>query len=105
MCDTTDDGPIEAIYDSVFLRREKEKARALRKSAWWRRKCASGICHYCRQNFSPKELTMDHKVPLSRGGRSVKENLVPCCKNCNNQKSNLLPSEWALYLEKIQPRK
>ena len=44
---------------------------------------------------------MDHKIPLSRGGHSTRENLVPCCKECNSQKKNLLPSEWAGYLERL----
>jgi len=43
---------------------------------------------------------MDHVVPLTRGGRSVKNNLVTCCKECNNRKKNLLPQEWEEYLEK-----
>jgi 5-methylcytosine-specific restriction endonuclease McrA len=44
------------------------------------------------------DLTMDHLVPLSRGGRSTKENLVPSCKTCNNLKKTMLPLEWEEYL-------
>ncbi len=29
---------------------------------------------------------MDHKVPIARGGRSTKSNVVVCCKNCNSEK-------------------
>jgi 5-methylcytosine-specific restriction endonuclease McrA len=43
---------------------------------------------------------MDHLVPLARGGRSTKNNLVPSCKDCNNKKKNMLPLEWEEYLEK-----
>ncbi len=89
--------------DEKVLRREKDKARKLRDSAWWKRKKSDGICHYCRNKFKPAELTMDHVVPLSRGGVSVKENLVPCCKDCNNKKKNLLPMEWTEYLESLKP--
>ncbi len=36
---------------------------------------------------------MDHVIPLSQGGRSVKGNLVPCCKECNSKKKADLPPE------------
>ena len=39
---------------------------------------------------------MDHVVPLSRGGRSVKGNIVPCCKECNNNKKYKTPVEMIL---------
>jgi len=29
------------------VKRERLKAKELRKSRWWQEKCASGICHYC----------------------------------------------------------
>jgi len=47
----------------------------------------------------PKALTMDHIVPIARGGRSTKSNVVPACKTCNNAKKQLLPMEWEEYLE------
>ncbi len=37
---------------------------------------------------------MDHLVPLVRGGKSSKGNLVPACKDCNNKKKYALPWEW-----------
>ncbi len=84
--------------DEVFLKKERDKARKLRKSQWWKRKCSLGICHYCNNNFLPKELTMDHVIPLARGGKSQKFNLVPCCKECNTKKKQLLPFEWEEYM-------
>jgi 5-methylcytosine-specific restriction protein A len=76
------------------IRRERAKARELRSSQWWKRKRASGICHYCGRKFPPAELTMDHLVPLARGGRSTKGNLVPACKECNTRKKYLLAFEF-----------
>lgn len=76
------------------MRREKDKARKLRKSAWWQRKIGAGRCHYCGGKFAPAELTMDHIVPLARGGHSSKGNLAPACKDCNNKKKSMLPIEW-----------
>lgn len=81
------------------LAKEKAKARELRASQWWKRKLAEGVCHYCRRSFKPSELTMDHVVPIIRGGKSSKGNVVPCCKECNNKKKHMLPIEWQEYLE------
>ncbi|MDY0311104.1 MAG: HNH endonuclease [Desulfobacterales bacterium] len=85
--------------ESEDLRRERAKARELRQSQWWKRRLAKGICHWCGRSFAASELTMDHIVPMARGGLSTKGNVVPCCKECNNQKKQLLPMEWEAYLE------
>ncbi|WPD21206.1 MAG: HNH endonuclease [Candidatus Electrothrix scaldis] len=79
--------------DESTIRAERKKARELRKTRWWQQKTAEGICHYCQQKFPVNELTMDHVIPLSRGGRSTKGNLVPCCKKCNTAKKTDLPPE------------
>ena len=75
------------------IRRERQKARALRESQWWKRKRATGICHHCGGTFAPNELTMDHLVPVIRGGKSTKGNLVPSCKSCNSERKHRLPFE------------
>lgn len=85
-----------------FIRREKEKARELRTSQWWKRKRSSGICHYCGGKFPPRALTMDHIVPVIRGGRSTKGNVVPACKECNSKKKYMLPLEWEEYLKGLK---
>lgn len=86
------------------LTQEKQKARKLRHSPWWKRKISDGTCHYCGRQFKPAELTMDHVIPLARGGRSEKINLVPCCKECNSKKKYMLPTEWDEYLETLQEK-
>ena len=83
------------------LKRERQRARELRETQWWKRRLAKGRCHYCGRSIAPKELTMDHVVPISRGGKSSKANVVPCCKECNNAKKQLLPIEWEAYLKKF----
>ena len=83
-----------AILSDEEIRRERAKARELRQSPWWKRKRSTGICHYCGNKFAAAELTMDHLVPLVRGGRSTKGNVVPACKECNTKKKHQLPSEW-----------
>jgi len=88
--------------DEALIRAERNKARALRKSRWWQQKTASGACWYCGQQVGYPNLTMDHVIPLTRGGRSTKDNLVPCCKECNTRKKSLLPVEWEDYLENLR---
>ncbi len=90
--------------DDTFIKREKAKARELRDSQWWKRKRAAGICYYCGGKFKVTELTMDHLIPIVRGGRSVPGNLVPACKECNNKKKYLLPTEWEEYLNTLQKK-
>jgi 5-methylcytosine-specific restriction endonuclease McrA len=84
------------------IRKEKAKAQTLRKSQWWKRKCSEGVCYFCGKKFHPKELTMEHVVPLIRGGKSSKGNIVPACKECNSKKKYLLPIEWGDYLKHLQ---
>jgi 5-methylcytosine-specific restriction endonuclease McrA len=87
--------------DEDHVRREKAKAREMRGSQWWKRKRSTGICYYCGGKFKPAELTMDHLIPVTRGGKSAQGNLVPACKECNNKKKYLLPTEWEEYLDAI----
>lgn len=77
-------------------KKEKAKARELRASAWWKQQLGNGVCHYCGNRFKPQELTMDHVVPIARGGVSSKKNCVPCCKSCNTAKGNKTNSEMAV---------
>jgi len=93
-------GEIHIVSDEE-IRREKEKARSLRKTHWWDRKIQGGLCHYCGRRVGRDQLTMDHLVPLSRGGKSRKGNLVPACKECNTKKRYLLPIEWEEYLTSL----
>lgn len=77
------------------IRKERRRARELRASQWWKRKRAAGICHHCGEKFPPAELTMDHLVPIIRGGKSTKGNLAASCKKCNSARKQGLPFECA----------
>lgn len=70
------------------IKKEREKARKLKKTRWWQEKIQKGECFHCGKIFSPKDLTMDHQQPLARGGRTGKNNVVTCCKTCNSKKSH-----------------
>jgi 5-methylcytosine-specific restriction endonuclease McrA len=84
---------IDIKKDPKHVARERAKAKELRKSAWWKKQLAKGVCHYCGKTFPADELTMDHILPVVRGGKSVKSNCVPCCKQCNTDKKYLTPAE------------
>ena len=86
--------PYAYDLDEQDLKRERQKARELRQSQWWKRRCAKGHCHYCSRRIAAAELTMDHIVPVARGGKSTMGNVVPACKSCINKKKQLLPMEW-----------
>jgi len=87
---------VEFEADAEHVRRERKKARALRGTAWWRRRIQGGLCAYCGGTFPVRDLTMDHVVPIARGGRSVKGNVVASCKPCNTGKKLLTPAERLL---------
>ena len=51
-------------------------------------------CHYCGKTMHPREKTLDHVTPLSRGGSHTIGNVVVCCWPCNEAKGNRTPDEW-----------
>jgi 5-methylcytosine-specific restriction endonuclease McrA len=57
-------------------------------------KTAGTICLYCKVECNDK-VTIDHFIPLSKGGSHERDNLVPACLKCNCSKSNKDPFEWA----------
>lgn len=63
------------------------RSRSRLLAAWQR---AGVPCAYC----GDAATTVDHVVPLSRGGTNFEGNLAPCCKRCNSSKSDLLLVEW-----------
>ena len=95
--------PYAYDLDEADIKRERAKARLLRSTQWWQRKLAKRVCYYCGRATPAQELTMDHIVPVARGGRSTKGNLVTACKQCNNKKKQLLPMEWEDYLKGFNP--
>jgi len=44
------------------------------------------VCQYCKANLMPSEATIDHVVPVSRGGSDDLENLRVACRKCNVKK-------------------
>ena len=74
-----------------------------RNNILWRDK---NQCQYCGVIESPREMTIDHVIPRSRGGENTWSNLVTCCKKCNQKKGNRTPQEanMSLLNKPIRPK-
>ncbi|MBI2397340.1 MAG: HNH endonuclease [Xanthomonadales bacterium] len=62
------------------------------------------LCMYCGQHFSRPQLTRDHVLPTSRGGRDVWENVVSACLACNVHKGGRTPQQANMPLLAIPYR-
>lgn len=80
--------------DEETRKRERQKAKDLKKSRWWQNLIQKTACYYCQKEISRQEVTLDHIVPISRGGRSTQGNCVPACTDCNEKKRSLTAFEW-----------
>jgi 5-methylcytosine-specific restriction endonuclease McrA len=74
-----------------------------RKNILWRDKSQ---CQYCGVIEAPKDMTIDHVIPRSRGGGNTWSNLVTCCKKCNQKKRDRTPEEASMSLlnKPIRPK-
>jgi len=61
-------------------------------------------CQYCGGQPGTRDLSIDHVVPRSRGGKSTWENSVVACYACNRRKSDLTPAEAGMKLRAV-PKK
>lgn len=56
------------------------------------------ICMYCGNARAAADLSRDHVLPLSRGGRDRWTNVVTSCRRCNNHKADRTPEEAGMQL-------
>jgi 5-methylcytosine-specific restriction endonuclease McrA len=54
-------------------------------------------CQYCNDKRPTPELTFDHVIPRSRGGRTLWDNVVTACSDCNLLKGSRLPNQCGMY--------
>lgn len=57
-------------------------------------------CQYCSKELTPREATLDHVLPRSRGGKTTWENIVCACAPCNRKKGGRTPKEARMALNK-----
>jgi len=93
--------PVPSVIRLISYRRIPRQNRSISRKGILLRDAST--CQYCLRPFGPKDLTLDHVVPRSRGGGSTWENLVSSCFPCNNKKANKTPEEAGMVLAK-QPR-
>jgi 5-methylcytosine-specific restriction endonuclease McrA len=64
-------------------------------------------CQYCGKRMSTTELSLDHVVPKSQGGRSSWENIVCCCVRCNVKKGGRTPIQASMHLitKPVKPKR
>jgi 5-methylcytosine-specific restriction endonuclease McrA len=59
---------------------------------------ARPLCPYCRKGLSVKDVSLDHLVPLSRGGSTLLANTQFICKGCNKSKGDMAHDEYFALL-------
>jgi len=80
----------DLMFDLTCLSKQVAKRR-FRKSikyGW------GGLCAYCRCN---RATTLDHLKPKSKGGSSLRSNLIPACQDCNHSKGS---ETWLVWFQR-----
>jgi len=80
-----------------LFRRHKKKVKFSRHNILARDRWK---CMYCKCKLGLSDVTYDHVVPKSRGGKTQWENIVSCCSDCNAKKANRTPREAGMRLRK-----
>lgn len=89
------------VFDTVTRKicwkpyRQKRYSQEVRKMIYDK---AGGRCALCGRKITLSEMTLDHIVPLDRGGEDTVKNLQCTCKPCNQFKANIRPSD---FMERI----
>ena len=87
------------VYDKL----PKTRVKFNRKNIFARDK---NICQYCGKRFPTSELSLDHVVPRTQGGKITWKNIVCACTDCNKHKGGRRPIEAGMKLirKPVQPR-
>ena len=82
----------DLMFDLSCLSKQvaKRKFRKSIKYGW------GGLCAYCRCH---RATTLDHLKPKSRGGSSLRSNLIPACQSCNHSKGS---QHWLVWFQQQQ---
>lgn len=61
------------------------------------------LCYWCKKQLTASSATVDHVIPLSKGGTNGFDNFVLACKACNTDRRNALPkrTEWEKFLQNL----
>lgn len=75
----------------VLAYRRRKKARIFSRDRW--------RCTYCGEELTEQTATIDHRVPISRGGPDTDRNKTTCCMTCNKRKFRKTVAEFIRQLE------
>ncbi|MBI2994926.1 MAG: HNH endonuclease [Gammaproteobacteria bacterium] len=87
---------IIAVKRSEIRRRSKRTIPPLTNRELFLRD--AHLCMYCGGEFPENNLTRDHVIPMSRGGKDRWSNVVTACRGCNTRKGNRVPEESRMQL-------
>lgn len=64
---------------------------------------SKNICHLCGREISfkigsPDRISLDHVLPMSRGGTNTKENVLPAHRACNRSRLDMTLAEFDAWL-------
>jgi len=76
----------------------RKNARYSRRNVWLRDR---GICQYCGVYVPKSEHTVDHVIPKAQGGRKSWDNIVTCCRECNQLKADRTPEQAGMRLKRL----
>ncbi|MCL2330255.1 MAG: HNH endonuclease [Phycisphaerae bacterium] len=67
----------------------------------------SSRCQYCGKKFSTPELSLDHVIPRTQGGKTTWDNIVCCCLKCNIKKGGRTPTQAGMTLitKPVKPKR
>jgi len=93
---------VSVLCKNPILRGKRKHFKYTRKGVFKRDNLK---CQYCGKFGTKSNMTLDHVIPRSRGGKNTYENVVTCCMPCNAKKGNFLVSElgWELLNSPKQP--
>ena len=86
--------PVISTY-GVFSERQSQSVALTNRTLFKR---DNHLCMYCGEAFDHRQLTRDHIVPRSKGGKNTWSNVVAACKRCNHAKGNKLVEDTSMNL-------
>jgi len=85
------------VVSNRGFKRSRKKPRFTRQGLYLR---DVYTCQYCEEVVGKKDLTLDHVIPISRGGKTTWENSVTACGSCNSRKGSAL---WKPIKQPVAP--